>query len=168
MDTFFKEFCQEFTSEVNHLRMEGSATIEAARAELPRIEKQVHGIIEAIKDGMYQASMKTEIESLEARKKHVTDVLASAEEPPRLLHPNMAEIYRQRIASLHESLRDDSTKAEAAEIFRNMVDEVTLVPERGVLAIMLRGDLAAMLSFAAAKKKPGSPGEAGLSDALLS
>jgi hypothetical protein len=28
----------------------------------------------------------------------------------------MADIYRQRIAALHESLRSDETKAEAAEI----------------------------------------------------
>ncbi|RWL19282.1 MAG: hypothetical protein E5X68_32370, partial [Mesorhizobium sp.] len=31
--------------------------------------------------------------------------IPNAEEPPPLLHPNMAEIYRQRIAALHESLQ---------------------------------------------------------------
>ncbi len=30
----FKEFCDEFTREMNRLRMEGSASIEAERSEL--------------------------------------------------------------------------------------------------------------------------------------
>jgi site-specific DNA recombinase len=42
------------------------------------------------------------------------------------------------------------------------------VPEAGELAITLRGDLAAMLSMAADKKKSGIPGrEAGLCKAAL-
>ena len=58
----FKEFCDEFTREVNRLRMVGSASLEAKRAELPKIVRQIRGIIEAIKDGLYQSSMKVEIE----------------------------------------------------------------------------------------------------------
>jgi site-specific DNA recombinase len=30
----FKEFCDEFTREMNRLRMEGSASLETARSEL--------------------------------------------------------------------------------------------------------------------------------------
>ncbi|PKQ00466.1 MAG: resolvase, partial [Alphaproteobacteria bacterium HGW-Alphaproteobacteria-12] len=44
---------------------------------------------------------------------------------------------------------------------RALVDQVTLVPENGELTIVLKGDLAAMLSFAA-NKKPGSISGTGL------
>ncbi len=62
------------------------------------------------------------------------------------------------------ALLRDETKAEAAETVRTPVNQVTLVPENGELAIVLRGDLAAMLSYAA-NKKPGAVSGAG-SDAL--
>jgi site-specific DNA recombinase len=109
-----------------------------------------------------------QMKELENRKEELEKALAEAEEPPPLLHPNMAEIYRQRISALHESLRSNETKAEAAEIVRTLVDRVTLVPEEGLLSVVLRGDLAAMLRFAAGKKKPDLLSEVGLIGDLLS
>ena len=80
-------------------------------------------------------------------------LLANAHEPPPLLHPNMAEVWRQRVAALHEALQDESSKAEAFEVLRSLIDRVTLVPEDGQLAIELRGDLAAMLAFSANRRR---------------
>lgn len=158
----FKEFCDEFTREMNRLRIEKRTDHDAWRRELAKIEKQIGGIIGAIKDGMYMPSMKAEMATLEGRKAELTGMLASATEPPPLLHPNMAEMYRQRIAALHERLQSEETKAEAANILRSLVDQITLQPDGNGLAIVLRGDLAAMLSFAANTKKPGLRGETGL------
>jgi hypothetical protein len=53
-------------------------------------------------------------------------------------------------------------KAVAIETLRTLVDRVELVPENGELAIVLPGDLAAMLSFAS-NKKPGTISGTGLS-----
>ena len=57
----------------------------------------------------------------------------------------MAEIYHQRIGVLYESLQNEDGKAEAAEVFRTQIDQATLVPDEADLAIVLRGDLAAIL-----------------------
>ena len=89
---------------MNRLRMEGRAAIEGWRVELGKVERQIRGVIDAIKAGMFQPSMKAEMDGLEERKAELTELLANAEEPPPLLHPNMAEIYRSRLASLHEAL----------------------------------------------------------------
>ncbi|WP_036044847.1 recombinase family protein [Bradyrhizobium yuanmingense] len=164
----FKEFCEEFTREVNRLRIERRTDQDAWQSELGRVEKQIRGIIAAINDGMYQPSMKAEMDALEARKAELTDLLANAEDPPPLLHPSMAEIYRQRISALYESLQSEEERSEAAEVFRTLVDQVTLVPEAEQLAIVLRGDLAAILRFAAGKKNPDFLSEAGALDDLLS
>jgi hypothetical protein len=91
---------------------------------------------------------------LEARKKELQRLLADAKEPPALLHPNMAEVYRQRIAALHNALKDETRKVEAFEVLRSLVSGVTLEPVNGELAIHLKGNLAAMLTFAATKKRP--------------
>ena len=51
---------------------------------------------------------------------------------------------------------------------RSLVSGTELTPEDGRLAIVLRGDLAAVLAFAAHKKKPGAPSlEARLVGGLL-
>jgi hypothetical protein len=93
-----------------------------------------------VKDGGPIEAIVEDMKRLEARKTEIKDRLANAEEPPPLLHPNMAEIYRQRIAALYENLQNDDEKAEAAEVFRTLVDQVTLVPDEAELAIVLRGD----------------------------
>ena len=158
----FKEFCDEFTREMNRLRMEQSSEIAGRRKELERVQRELDRAVQAILDGVPGSQLKDKIGKLEARKAELTGMLASATEPPPLLHPNMAEVYRQRIAALHERLQSEETKAEAANILRGLVDQITLQPDGNGLAIVLRGDLAAMLSFAANTKKPGLRGEAGL------
>ncbi|MCC8958556.1 hypothetical protein H8B02_35580 [Bradyrhizobium sp. Pear77] len=112
--------------------------------------------------------MKDKIGALEARKAELVDLLANAEDPPPLLHPNMAGIYRHRVAALYENLQSEGERAEAAEVCRTLVDRVTLVPNGEQLAIILRGDLAAILRFAAGKKNPDFLSEAGALDGLLS
>jgi site-specific DNA recombinase len=157
----FKEFCEEFNREINRLRIAGGAGLAAARSELERVERQIKVTIDAIVDGMYHASMKEKMTNLEARKAELTEQLAAAEVPPPLLHPNMAVLYRERISSLRQSLQAEATRAEAAELLRSLVDQITLVPEVGALSIVLRGDLAALLRFAADERKPGGLTTAG-------
>lgn len=74
----------------------------------------------------------------------------------------MSEIYRQRIAVLEEGLRNADARAKVIEGVRQLVDPVMPVPENGKLGIVLRGGLAAMLSFAIGKQKPGAYSAAGL------
>ncbi len=164
----FKEFCQEFTREVNRRRIERSTDLESRRRELERTDRELDKAIQAILDGVPGARLKDKIGTLEARKAELTELLAHAQEPPPLLHPNMAEIYHQKIAALYRELQSEETKAQAAEAFRSLVSRVDLVPEGGTLAILLRGDLAAILRFVAGKKNPDVLSEVGVLDDLLS
>ncbi len=163
-----REFCAEFTREVNRLRIERGAELGAKRRELERTERELDKAIDAILAGTPPLKLKAKIETLEGRKAELTAFLGDAQESLPLLHPNMAELYRQRVAKLYDSLRTEDGRAEAAELFRTLVDQVTLVPENGELRFMLRGDLAGILRFAANKKNPGSLLEAGVLDGLLS
>jgi site-specific DNA recombinase len=167
----FKEFCSEFTREVNRLRIERGAGLTVMRAELPRIDRELDKLMKLIlasDDIDASKRVMKQMKELETRKEYLEKALAEAVEPPPLLHPNVAEIYRQRISTLYESLRGEGDKAEAAEAFRTLVDQVTLVPTEDELAIVLRGDLAAILRFAANKKNPDVLSDAGVLDALLS
>ncbi|MER8778886.1 recombinase family protein [Mesorhizobium sp. M0977] len=168
----FKEFCSEFTREVNRLRIERGAGLTAMRDELPRIDRELDKLMKLIlasEDIDASKRVMKQMKELEIRKEDLEKALAEAAEPPPLLYPNMAEIYSQRISTLYESLqsKDGKAEAEAAQVFRTLVDQVTLVPDAEELAIVLRGDLAAILRFAANKKNPDVLSEAGVLGALL-
>ncbi|GCE84503.1 recombinase family protein [Komagataeibacter diospyri] len=167
----FKEFCNEFTREMNRLRMELGADLAAIRNELPRIDRELDKLLNLIlASDDIEASKRVmkKMTTLEARKEELEQKVANTEELPPLLHPNMAEIYQQRIASLYESLRADETKSEAAERLRTLVSQITLQPADGELAIILRGDLAAILQFAAHKKNATVHPDSGVLDAFVS
>ena len=46
-----EEFCEEFTREMNRLRMERRASLSSAERELERVRAGIRKIIDAIKDG---------------------------------------------------------------------------------------------------------------------
>ena len=164
----FKEFCDEFTKEVNRLRIERGADLEGWKRELERTDRELDKIVDAILEGFPPSKLKDKAEKLEARKAELADKLANADDPPPLLHPNMAVLYSQRIGQLYEHLQDEDGRVNAAETFRSLVDRVMLVPDNGELAIVLRGDLGAILRFAAGKKNPDFLAEAEALDNLLS
>ena len=164
----FREFCAEFTREVNRLRIERGADLRGWKDEFERTDRELDKMVDAILQGFPPAKLKDKAEKLEARKAELIELLANADDPPPLLHPNMAQIYQDRIGDLYENLQHDDERTQAAEVFRTLVDQVTLVPENGELAIVLRGDLGAILQFAAGKKNPGFLAEAEALDNLLS
>ncbi len=146
----FRVFCDEFTREVNRLRIQQHAQTEAERREHARIDRDLDKLVQALLDGVPATSVKAKMECLEARKADLAAKTAAAEEPPPLLHPKMAEIYHRKVTDLHAALNDDEpTRAEAADILRSLIDAIVLMPEGSELTIELRGDLAGILKVAA-------------------
>ena len=86
--------------------MEVSAGLAAARAELKRIERELGKILDLyLKEAMSVEMVKERSSKLEARRAELTATLASSEEPPPVLHPSMAVVYRERIHALPDRLR---------------------------------------------------------------
>ena len=107
----FKEFCDEFTREMNRLRMEGRASIDAAQAEVKRIDRELDrlmALILASDDEESPLRMMKQMKKLEARKGELEGFLADAEEPPPLLHPEMASYYRTQVAELYDALQEET------------------------------------------------------------
>ena len=159
----FAIFCEEFTRRMNERRMEARAAIDAAKAEIPRIERDLERLVDRfLNEDEAADALHARMKQLEARKRELQVFLAGAEEPPPVLHPSMAIVYRQRVGALYDALQHEASRAPAADIIRSLVSEIILTPENGLLHVELRGDLAGMLTVAAAGK-PKSPtsGEAG-------
>src|ERR671936_811498 len=56
----FEEFCDEFTREMNRLRMKHRASLSCAERELERVQKDIRRLIEEIKNGLTGPELKAE------------------------------------------------------------------------------------------------------------
>ena len=145
------------------------------------MQADIRRIIEAIKNGFAGPDLKAEWDALQERKTALEAKLDSADEPPPLLHPGMAELYRQKVTDLALALEHPDTRTEAADAIRGLIDAIVLTPAAGALEahvvrrgrraqaetggeasglqIELRGNLAAMLGAAQNAKRSPETGD---------
>jgi site-specific DNA recombinase len=154
----FEDFCREYVRELNRLRMEHRASLSNARTELAGVEREIRKFIQAIKDGVSALSIKDELLSLEARKVELQSCL-EAQEMPELLHPRMADIYREKVGNLCLALESEESRTGAADAIRALVEAIVLEPDGERLSITLKGDLAGMLSAARDTKRSPDTGD---------
>jgi len=165
----FKEFCQEFHREVNRLRSTECAVAESQKAELAQLERRIRKLVELITDDDAPVkALKNELKALECRQSELQQSLATSQAPAPMIHPNLAEVYRQRVAGLQDALHAPSSRDEAFDAIRSLIDEIRLVPDAGVLRIEIKGELAGILDLCreANSKKPGSLSTAGLAEQI--
>jgi site-specific DNA recombinase len=151
----FEEFCEEFTREMNWLRMQHRAGLSAAEREIERIEDRRKKLIEMVMEGVAPSVVKDELNANAARREHLETQLAATEEPPPLLHPEMARIYRTKVTDLAKALQEPDSRSEATEALRGLLDTIVLTPDQGgeTLLIELKGNLAAMLGATVQTKR---------------
>ena len=150
----FAEFCEEFTHEMNRLRMERRASLSSAKRDVERIGARIKKLLNLMVDGEIAVDEgKAEIKALDARRKELQAQLESADEPPPLLHPEMAELYRQKVTTLAQALEHPKTRTEATEALRGLIDAIVMTPADGALRIELKGNLAAMLGATVQSKR---------------
>ncbi|MFG1230620.1 recombinase family protein, partial [Xanthobacter autotrophicus NCIMB 11399] len=136
--------CEELTREMNRLRMEGRASIDAAEAEIKRIDRELDKLMKLVlasdSDDAPTPMMK-HMKELEARQKELKAFLQDAQEPPPLLHPNMAHHYHAQVDELYAALQEvsEEKRMTAADLICSPVKEIILTPAEGELRIDVRG-----------------------------
>jgi hypothetical protein len=89
------------------------STINGNRARGTGIlAKRIRRIVEAIAEGVPARSLKDELMALEQRQDELEREIARGPLPQPLLHPNLAELYRQKVAELHTALEHPTHAAE--------------------------------------------------------
>ena len=144
---------------MNRLRMEHRAGLSAAEREIERIEVRRKKLVESIMDGVPASEVKDELNANAVKREELKARLAAADAPPPLLHPEMAELYRQKVTALAQALEHPETRTEASETLRGLIDAIVLTPDRGELRIELKGNLAAMLGAAENAKRSPETGD---------
>jgi len=150
----FKAFVKEFTDEFNRLRGSEGNRVEQAKSELVAVERRLKKIVDAIADGVSARTLKEELLRLERRQDELRALLAKPEPDRVLIHPALAEVYRRKVAALHEALDDDATRDEAMELIRSLIEAIVLIPDHTGLRVEVRGELATILALGEGKPKP--------------
>jgi hypothetical protein len=66
--------------------------------------------------------LQARLDELEQRRTQLASAIAAAPQPAPRLHPNLAELYRQKVANLQEALADPATRTEALNILQGLVE----------------------------------------------
>jgi site-specific DNA recombinase len=143
------EAMRAYAEETNRLNRERRSNGDAWRVELAKVEKDIRGIIEAIKAGMFHESMKGEMSALEARKGELNALLADVPEDKRDLLPAASAIYAKKVEKLTEALNRPNERPQAAETLRMLIEKIVLTPgpERGEILATLHGELSTILEW---------------------
>src|SRR5208282_412173 len=146
-----KEFVAEFHREINRLIAKQQSRVDSNRRDLAKVEREIRAIVDAIKAGAFSNTLQRELAALEARHTELLQQAAVPAPPPIVIHPNASEIYRKKVAELHDALSAEDTRAAAAEALRGLIDGIRVTPENEGNAVELVGELAQLLLLAGSK-----------------
>ncbi len=154
------EFIAEYTAEWNRLQSELRVAASQRDRKLTEIKRKLSGIVDAIERGILTDTTKERLVTLEAEKATLESESPIQPALP-LIHPNLAERFRQAVARLDKELADPALAAEAKSVLRSLVKTIKVYPgpNRGEVELELHGDLASILAFAqGAKNEAGTMG----------
>ena len=162
----FEEFCDEFTREMNRLRLNHRATLTAAEREIERIEVRRKKLVQSIIDGVPASEVRDELTTNAARREELKAGLAAAGSPPRCCIRRWPSCIARRWRSW-QALEQPESRLEATEALRGLVDAIILTPSDGELGIELKGNLPAMLSAGINAKRSPETGDLSLQESMV-
>ena len=149
---FVGEFIAEYQAEWNRIQGERHAAASQRDRQLANVQRKLAGIIEAIERGIVTPTTKQRLEELEAEKARLEALPVEAALPA--IHPNLARLYRDKVARLEQELADPEIAAEAKSVLRSLIKTIKVTPgtKRGEVALELHGELAAILAAGQVKR----------------
>jgi hypothetical protein len=140
----FAAFCQGFTAEIALQRREHLAHMAGARRELVAVERRQKEILNALAEGYRAEAWNAELLTLDTRRVALT--IALAEPPVPAMHPQMAEVFRQKATTLTAGLEHDEQRDAARQALRGFLDRILIPSGDGLLRVV--GNVGAMLDAA--------------------
>jgi len=151
------EFIKEFHAEINRQRHNAELSSDLKRRELDETNRKLDGLIEAIAEGYRAPGLQLRLNELEERKARLqAEVDGEPAKAPRL-HPNLAELYRKKVANLQESLADPQTQTEAIETLRSLIQRIRVGARGDGFEIELVGEIANMVRLSAGESLEKEP-----------
>ena len=147
-------FSREFHAELKDQTRDLQKNQGEAQRELKATDRKIGAVVDAIEAGGYNASIKARLDRLEARKRELENDIASASSATIVrIHPDLATIYRRKVEQLETLFENETSKDEAFQIVRSLIDRVELSPTADGLEAELHGDLAGILTLCQDQKE---------------
>ena len=146
------EAMRVYADETNRINRERRASGASDRKELAEVEKKIASMIAVIEDGGYVRGMVDRLRELEALQDELNERLAAAPADLPDIHPNVADIYRRKVARLAEALDHPEDRDAAAVAIRGLIGRIVLTPGEkwAEMDATLHGDLGAILEWTGA------------------
>ncbi|MEZ0468952.1 recombinase family protein, partial [Phaeobacter sp. SYSU ZJ3003] len=144
------QFAEEYRKAFNEAAAGACQERQKAEASLKKVDGKIAGILKAIEDGMYHASLKAKMTELEEEKARLKALIKESPEPPALrLHSSLSQRYREMVEDLARSLNAPEVKREAMAELRALISQVRMVPDAdapGGHQLELVGELAGIMA----------------------
>jgi len=163
-----KEFASTFIQEVTRQQREKDQGMVLERRQFAEVTRQLDLLVDAIANGLRGAALQSKLNDLERRKAGLQQEIAGANATLPRLHPKLAEIYRSQVARLHETIAHESTRDEAIELLRGLIDRVLLHPGNGGPEIELIGEIGGMVELGMHKDSNAARERAAVSEVFRS
>jgi len=122
------EAMRAYAVETNRLNRERRTAGDADRRALADIERKLREIVSAIEDGGYSRMLSDRLRELEAKHDKITERMARSPVDLPDIHPNVADIYRRKVARLADALNHPEDRHEAADALRGLIERIVLKP----------------------------------------
>ncbi len=142
-----EEFSRAVIAETNSQRQGIEVAHQQRVRELEKITRKLAGLYDAIADGLRTEGLKQQLESLEAQQRLLKQNIA--EGPPKAprLHPNLSKLYREKVADLQGALSRPESRAEAAEILRELIERIEVKADDDGHLVQLTGDIVRLIAL---------------------
>ena len=158
-------FVSEFKAEMNRLQRERGSRDRQLQKDLNRVTASIKRCLAFITGGDGDPGLvRDELRVLEAKKHQFEKVLSNLDVEHSIeAHPNMAELYSRKVNALQTLLTDNTTRPEAMEIIRSMIDRIEVHDSgrRGDPDVMLVGALASIVDYTHKNQTAASRGDGG-------
>lgn len=125
---YVEEFVAAYHAQLNELRHAAELAQLQKERELDRVERQLAALIDSIAEGLRSPGLQARLDELENRKATLARELSVKQLNAPRLHPNLASVYADRVAHLHEALADPTSRDEALAILRSLIERVVVRP----------------------------------------
>jgi site-specific DNA recombinase len=125
------------------------------------VDRRSGEILKLLLEGFRDEAWKAELALIEQRRNELKALIASAEaDPPMpILHPHMAEVFRQKAVLLAGALEHDSEKDAARQALRGFIDRIVVPADDGPLLVV--GNVGEMLTAAGGNEIAAAVGQGG-------
>ncbi len=158
-------FVSEFKAEMNRLQRERGSRDRQLQKDLNRVTASIKRCLAFITGGDGDPGLvRDELRVLEAKKHQFEKVLSNLDVEHSIeAHPNMAELYSRKVNALQTLLTDNTTRPEAMEIIRSMIDRIEVHDSgrRGDPDVILVGALASIVDYTHKNQTAASRGDGG-------